>query len=335
MRHALLPLTLVMLAGCSAGRARLDVDRTDAQFGTIEGATAAQPITITVGNSGDAPTGVLSTELSGDVRPFHIDVDACASRTLAPQRSCTIRLSFAPDEGGDFRAVLRVGSSRDNYVDVVLQGQAASAALDVTPIDTIEAVPGAGITALTTVRNSGGAPTGPLSILAPAGWSGGDNCDGRSLVGGESCAIGLRHDPLPTGATPGATTNGTLTVRASPGGSVDTQLVLEVAPTARLAVENADFGSAAPQSSVVVTVTVTNQGPQTSSPLSLTSNPADTFRIYAAGSDECSGKMLPSHANCRVQLTASAAVAGDYTGTLTVTASGSNVATSHLDLVVR
>ena len=88
----------------------LALDPGDVDFGQVEVGQTGET-TLTVSNSGSADLTVSAVATTDTVdAPFAIVADSCTGAVLAPDASCTIDLSFAPDAAGAFSDTFNVSS---------------------------------------------------------------------------------------------------------------------------------------------------------------------------------------------------------------------------------
>jgi hypothetical protein len=83
-------------------------------------------VPLAVGNTGGEDTGELT--LSAPPAPFVTTFDDCTGRRLAPGKSCTVVLGFAPDEVGESRGALLVSAMPGGTASLPLRGRALAAA---------------------------------------------------------------------------------------------------------------------------------------------------------------------------------------------------------------
>jgi hypothetical protein len=111
------------LNGSGLAPALLQGDAGTAMFGTVDVTRSSQAFTWTVSNSGDVPSGPLSTALSGPTADFAV-TDHCNGTTLAPLASCTIAFTFAPKTGGGKTLNVVVSGTPGGSATLVAQGTA-------------------------------------------------------------------------------------------------------------------------------------------------------------------------------------------------------------------
>ena len=84
----------------------------------------AKDVTISVENTGDVPLTVRAPVVSGtEAANFTVADETCTTSTLAPGRSCEIKVAFAATQPGDYAAKLAVAASNvPRQVEVTLKG---------------------------------------------------------------------------------------------------------------------------------------------------------------------------------------------------------------------
>ena len=244
-------------------------------------------------------------------------------------------MAFTPQAAGSATATLRVIDTSTTPLRAVtanLNGTAVTPpALSLSPsMQTFaDAVAGADSADVTfTVMNTGGAPTGGLTVASSDATQfvlGTDNCTGRALAGAESCTVNVHFHPLSTG-----TKNAMLTVTAAPGGMATSALTGNGLTGAVLAIGPAThaFGSIlAGTQPGTFNFTVSNTGGAASGALGAAALGAATD--FAITADGCMGMVLMPGGNCTVTARFQPASVGSKMTTLTVMATpgGSDSAT--------
>lgn len=110
-------------------------------LGGVNVGSSTSPVALTVSNTGDASL-IISTLIKAGTNPGDFsETDDCASATLAPERSCTVNITFTPAAAGARSATLTFTDSALKSPQIVtLTGQGADFSLSVSPtIDTVTA----------------------------------------------------------------------------------------------------------------------------------------------------------------------------------------------------
>jgi hypothetical protein len=181
------------------------------------------PQTFTVNNTGSASVGPLTVTLSGtNVGDFPIGTDGCSGKSVAAAASCAISVAFKPTAAGVRNATLTV-TGGGSTLTATLTGTGTTVPLTLTPgnLD-FGSVPAgtAGQPQSFTVKNTGGASSGPLTVSIGGGGASdftitSNACTG-SLAAGASCVIQVRFNPIIPGARMGQlTVTGSTSVTAT------------------------------------------------------------------------------------------------------------------------
>jgi hypothetical protein len=92
----------------------LAVRPTKLDFGTLAPGTTSDPQTITLANTDQVSRTITSVELGGDdPTDFAISSDGCGRQTIAPQRPCTVAVTFTPSAAGPRTAALTFNDGAD------------------------------------------------------------------------------------------------------------------------------------------------------------------------------------------------------------------------------
>jgi hypothetical protein len=317
-------LLLVTLAGCTRGAlpATLVADDSEAVFDTVVDAPLSRRV-FSFANLGDAATSPLTVTLTGDRDSFVVDWDGCSGKILKPSDACQIEVTLASGVGGEFEGEVHVAGASPAAASVRLHGKVTPATLSFEPLtsDHADVPQGSAVTLGFVAHNFGGAPTGPLHITAkslPFDGVGG-NCEGVALAGGDSCTITLARATSLT--TPSGSASGTLEAAAEPGGDIVRMPSLTILPNGVLTVAKTDWGAIPTFQMKEQPVVVTNNGTDTTGPLTIgipMSQNSPYFNIHA---DHCSGVSLVGGASCTVVVGAELYSAGKVTAALTASAS--------------
>jgi hypothetical protein len=91
-------------------------------FGTEDVATASQPLTLTITNSGNADLVVAGVRPSGQFQ----ETDSCVG-TVKPAANCTITVSFTPSASGAASGMLTItDNAKDSPQTISLSGTGTS-----------------------------------------------------------------------------------------------------------------------------------------------------------------------------------------------------------------
>src|SRR5262249_53101590 len=108
----------------TAGTPTADLNPTSLTFAS----KSAAPQTVTLTNNGDAPTIVTGITFNGTNPHAFTETDTCTGAILAiaPGKTCTITVSFAPPTGatGTLNATMSVASNTGTASTVTLAGSA-------------------------------------------------------------------------------------------------------------------------------------------------------------------------------------------------------------------
>jgi hypothetical protein len=173
------------------------------------------------------------------------------------------------------------------------------------------------------VTNSGGARTGTLAAKVTDGFEVSDGCSGKTLAGGESCAVTLGYRP---GLDDTGERHAHVSVTSADALSASSDAVFSIAPGGALVVDNADFGSIDPVSDPWVTVSVRNTGSETAQnvAVSVSDDPSSPVG-FDKRRDDCSNQPLSAGAMCKLEIAAHARgmalTGGQYDATITGSAS--------------
>lgn len=195
--------------------------------GTTVGASRMGSVSIR--NVGTANTGMIALALELPNPDFAIIGSDCG--TLVPDGLCHVQIRFTPTAVGSRGQSLRVSATPGGSIGVGLIGVGLSPALlAISPTfsDFGTAPPGVQVTRSFTVTNSGQSASGAVGVTVTGqdaqDFSIAQNNCGAALAGGASCTVVIRF--AASGGFPfGDDRTATLTATASPGGSVQAQLL--------------------------------------------------------------------------------------------------------------
>ncbi len=205
------------LTGTSLASGVLEITPTSGAFGsTLLNTTAATTQTFTVRNMGGSPTGQVSMSSSAE---FPIMTDNCTT-TLAAGAMCTVVVQFRPTVRGARMGSVTATASPGGAASADLSGTGQSPA-DLTIIGSASlnfgtVIVGQTATQSFTVRNTGDVSTGiPSKVFMPTTdyTIMTDNCT-AALAPANQCTVTVRYTAGALG-----TSNATLDITASPGGT--------------------------------------------------------------------------------------------------------------------
>ena len=237
-----------------------------------EGTTSGDE-TFTVTNAGQATSGTVALSLGGtNAGAFAIDSTTCGA-SLAGGASCTVAVNFTPGALGTLAASLSATASPGGSATAALQGEGqATAALSIDPTskDFGQTPIGDTSTAASfTVTNTGLATSGAIAV-ALGGTNASDfttqsSTCATALAPGGTCMVTVTFDSSYTGSY-----TASLTATATPGGSASASLTAQAITPAYFTTPNpVNFGNVLVGTSTAdQTVTLTNEGQQTSGTLS-------------------------------------------------------------------
>ncbi len=286
--------------------------------------------TVTVTNQGLAPLIIGAIGAANPlVAPFGFANDTCSSATLAPSSSCTINVSFSPPSAGSFpNESFDIPSNDTSEPSVTITLSGAGVATPVAAITVTDSVaPGNDLQVpfgsvatggqanqsltITSTGNTSvligqiGVPTGlaaPFSVTS-------DTCSNQSLAPAAVCTVGLRFQPVGTGAFNGSldipsdnanaaviavAVSGTGTAVPVPNISVTDDVV----PVDDLQVP---FGNVTEETIRELTITVTNTG-NADLVLGTVGLPNGLAEPFSKQADTCSGQTLAPAAVCTVDV---------------------------------
>jgi hypothetical protein len=325
------------LQGRAASAASVRLLPGSQDFGTVVTGSSSSTVDFTLTNTGGVPTGTISHTFGGaDAAEFSVTSSTCAGAPLAGGASCTITVRFNAASAGAKTATLDVTDGTLTASATLSANGVAPGAIVIEPStrDYGNSSIGVATGATTfTVRNTGGAATGVLTVAVagtnPADFpivAGGDGCSGATLAAMGTCTIAVQFNPTAAGARAA-----TLRVQGTPGGTATSALTgtgesaaaIEVTPTA------ADFGSVATgSSSSLVSFTVRNTGgASTGVPtVAITGVQATQFTVVSNG---CTAS-IAGGATCTVTVRFSPTTTGAKTARLDVSATPGGTDSSDL-----
>lgn len=199
-------------------------------FGLLRYGSGIGPRTFTVTNTGNATSSTLSVTPSGSDE-FHVSNNTCDGQALAPGGSCAFDVTAI--SSNSCSGLVRQGqfqlspTSATAYAKVTDEG---CASLTLNPASVT--LPSGGGTQGVTVKNTGTASSGPLTIGLPGSaplsiTTGTGACDATALQPGDTCTIYVKYAP-PTCGDTSVSYTGTLTVGYFNGVSPSAQATANV-----------------------------------------------------------------------------------------------------------
>lgn len=265
--------------------AALSIGPRTQDFGMLTVGQAGQPLTFSVENTGGLPTGAITASVD-DTTTFSLAGGTCSEAPLAPGGRCTVLVAFHPTSTAPVSATLTVTAGPGGTSTATLTGGGLTpGALQLTGTGSFGRQPlGTPTSPIDfTLRNTGGSPTGPLAIGLTDGGSfsiAANDCP-SSLPAGASCAIGVSFTPAAIGVVQGVS----LTVAATPGGAVATDLSGTGTAEVQLTIQGSgSVASTPPALACASSCTVVFD----SAPVHLAAKPSATF-TFGSWSDACSG----------------------------------------------
>ena len=354
MKHALIgsfALAIAVIAGCGGdGKvtpidapmadtptidpAMLTIDRTSHQFGSVTLGELSPPTTFTITNTGDLPTGTLQPALTGaDAASFALPTAGCMTK-LQPGASCMVTVLFAPLAPGHKTATLTIAGTPGGMVSATLDGDgvalgALTVSTSISDLGSVVVGQTSTLVSTFTVTNTGGTPSGALSIQ-PAGSDPGefvtsaDLCSTVMLAAAATCTFQVRFTPHAAGAKAAL-----FQISGAPGGTVSGAVTgVGLEPASLIVVPlQLDFGSVVVgQTSATLTALVTNIGGVPTGVLAQTVTGADAAMFMALG---CNGATLAAGTSCTVMVQFSPTSIGGHSALLSfLGVPGGSVATT-------
>jgi Protein of unknown function (DUF1565)/Abnormal spindle-like microcephaly-assoc'd, ASPM-SPD-2-Hydin/HYDIN/CFA65/VesB-like, Ig-like domain/Cep192 domain 4 len=309
--------------------ARLIVQPSAQNFGTVGLGMSSNPYTFLVTNAGDTDTGMLLAQLQGTyAHDFSIDPTASTcGAPLAQGASCTFAVVFSPSALGSRAATLQVFSTPGGTAEAQLSGEGGDAQLTIVP-GSYDFGINIGALITFTITNNGAVDTGIPQVGVQGGDAGDFSIESNSctvpLGPGGACNVEVKF--LPTSA---GTKSSSLEVSASPGGTVVAPLTgsnpgpaaLLMAPTSH------DFGMVLVGGTATTTFTISNEGGQSTGNL----NQAITVGAteFTTGATDCPAALAPG-ASCTTVVTFLPTKTGPTAGTFEVSATPGGMVSAQL-----
>jgi hypothetical protein len=304
------PVT-VALSGTGVLPGALSVLPGSLSFGSILVGQSAAMQNLTVANTGGAALTLSTISISGS--GFQFSANSCGT-TLVAQASCTLSVVFTPTASGVASGLVTVTSSAATTT-VPLAGTGANPASDTlsTPLLSFGSVVVGSVSVAqsVTVTNSGDLLLTLISVATAGDYQTTNNC-GATLAAHSSCSLAVSFTPTMATAEMGVLTltdaNGSKTIALSGTGLAPAAFA--VAST-QLAFTAMQVGSTSPD----LSLTVTNTGG-----VALLNPSATIAGDFALLSTTC-GATIAVGGNCGYSLSFTPTVAGQRTGSLTLTSS--------------
>lgn len=310
------------LRGRVLSRPNVSISQTNFDFGS-RAVTTDTAFTLTLTNSGDTASGVVSTGplLAPNANQFTISADTCDGNTIAPNSSCSMTLRFLPTQTGPQASsfnlsignlsdgdnggfsptprLIMLGGTGLNQASISITPSAPPTNAGSAPVGSVTGAP-----MLFTISNiAGSATTSPLNfsltneadydLLAPIA---GDCVNGvTTLAATMSCTIRVSFRPV--SASP-ATRTTRLNVNASTGGAAFSDITGQATNPLTASPSPATLGTGTAE----VTITFTNSvgaGGASIGLLGSTIGGASAARVSIV-EDLCAGVTLTAGASCDV-----------------------------------
>ncbi|MFB9314668.1 choice-of-anchor D domain-containing protein [Nocardioides plantarum] len=317
----------VDLTGTGLGAATLSISPDSALYDDTLLDATSEPVTFTVTNTGNLPSGVPVVSLGGSTE-FDITTTTCTA-ALAPGATCTVTATFTPTTRGAATTDLTVSATPGGTTTAELTGTGlapAELSLDPATAALPATVIGQQSEARTfTLTNDGDVTTGTPTIALTgddaAQFTIDDNACTAALPAGASCTIDVLFAPTAAGqatasltasATPGATTTSDLT------GLGQTEPALSIDTTAY------DYGYTGAASQHTFTITNDGDTPTGVPTVDLTGDTAFTITTNTCTT------ALAGDATCTVEVTYTGTGTNQQTAQLSVTATPGGTVTTDL-----
>ncbi|WP_448205435.1 beta strand repeat-containing protein [Azospirillum sp. sgz302134] len=293
------------------------------------------PAELTITNTGDFPSATLGLALSNTTNFQFVAGGTCVSgsTTLAGKASCTVKVRALATANGAYTGELRVSgnnapvagmtgtASNFNPADLVFASASGSGMDVVGPGN-----PAYGLDRTFTVRNQGEWTSAAISVSLTNTTNfdiTSQTCAGATLAGGATCDITVRPK-----ASAGGTYSGVLRVTQA---AKNTDLPLSgtaskfapasliMAATSGNPTAMAVVGPGSPAYGAAVTISVTNSGDYTASPLAFGLTNTTNFEFVSGGSCVAGSTQLAGGASCTIKVRSKTNATGSFAGELAVT----------------
>ena len=260
----------------------------------VSGSPASPAQTVTLTNTGSAGLQINSFDASG----MYSQTNNCGS-SLAPQASCSVQVTFAPNVIGIVNGAITLNSNSAGSPIVVSLSGTGIAPVGFSPLSLNFGSVSVNTTSAgqtVTLTNNQSAALGITSIGATGNYSQTNNCP-MSLGAGQTCQISVTFRPTASGTVAGALNVSTdATPDAQPvaltgigSGSVSSNVSFSVKS---VAFGNQEAGFASNQKSI----TVKNNG---NASLNIQSVAASSGYV---STDNCAGQLLAPGSTCSVNV---------------------------------
>jgi hypothetical protein len=220
------------LTGTAISVGQLAIRPATAPFGSVAVGMASTEVVFTVENTGGSETGVVAvTSSSAQYSVQPVGATGCSNKTLKPNETCTVGVTFRPTAVGDLGATLTATAAPGGMATSSLTGAGLAPAPitfqnglgmnisinDFGPGDTVVGMETAPVTVF--VRNTGIAATGLLTTTLGGdnpvdfGIVAGTNTCMASLPAGSTCSMQIVFKPITAGDK-----TASITVSAATGG---------------------------------------------------------------------------------------------------------------------
>lgn len=129
-------ISAVLLVPTTAGAAKMPAiawsPNGTVSYGTLDaadGQTSSQKFTLS--NADGGTSGTLAVSMGG-ASTFSVSADSCSGKKLAPKKTCTVTVTYAPTANGGDSAILSATSATGASANVSLSGSSAWQAGDLT-----------------------------------------------------------------------------------------------------------------------------------------------------------------------------------------------------------
>jgi hypothetical protein len=196
------------------GSPRVSITPAEVRFDTSAPGTTSGPRTITLVNGGQGPQTITSVNIIGqDPTDFTISPQGCSGRTLAPQNSCTVAVTFTPAAVGSWSASVRFVDTADPAIQQVsLVGAAATAPRAIAHPREVPFGPtpiGETVENKAELVDNGPSPLAVTSAQVVTGSEftiESDLCTGQTVAAGASCVVTVAFTPTAAGDATGTLT---------------------------------------------------------------------------------------------------------------------------------
>ncbi len=134
------PVELTVPLAGAGGEPTLFPHRSGIDFPTTGVGRSSLEISADIGNIGFLPAEVAAVTVAGQHKDdFVVGDDSCTRRTLGPQRTCSISVSFAPTDAGYRTGLVIVTTTTGQYTAVVVNGVGTRDAVLDAPVTKLRA----------------------------------------------------------------------------------------------------------------------------------------------------------------------------------------------------